>query len=112
MAAVADEEVASLGTSAVIERARTDGAIVTEPTPEEPAPEEPPEERGDQGDGTAGPIGGERNFGGEREIPGPPEVPRLRVRPRSSRRPLPRSLPPRPGRPRLSRSLTVPPPTR
>lgn len=32
VAAVADEEVASLGTSAVIERARTDGAIVTEPT--------------------------------------------------------------------------------
>ena len=32
IAAVADEEVASLGTSAVIERARTDGAIVTEPT--------------------------------------------------------------------------------
>lgn len=32
VAAVADEEVASLGTSAIIERARTDGAIVTEPT--------------------------------------------------------------------------------
>ncbi len=32
VAAVADEEVASIGTSAVIERARTDGAIVTEPT--------------------------------------------------------------------------------
>ena len=32
VAAVADEEVASLGTSAVIGRARTDGAIVTEPT--------------------------------------------------------------------------------
>lgn len=32
VAAVADEEVASLGTSAVIERTRTDGAIVTEPT--------------------------------------------------------------------------------
>jgi acetylornithine deacetylase len=32
VAAVADEEVASLGTSAVIERVRTDGAIVTEPT--------------------------------------------------------------------------------
>ena len=32
IAAVADEEVASLGTMAVIGRARTDGAIVTEPT--------------------------------------------------------------------------------
>ena len=32
VAGVADEEVASLGTSAVIERAPTDGAIVTEPT--------------------------------------------------------------------------------
>jgi acetylornithine deacetylase len=32
VAAVADEEVASLGTAAVIERAWTDGAIVTEPT--------------------------------------------------------------------------------
>jgi acetylornithine deacetylase len=32
VAAVADEEVASLGTSAVLERVRTDGAIVTEPT--------------------------------------------------------------------------------
>jgi acetylornithine deacetylase len=32
VAAVADEEVASLGTAAVIARARTDGAIVTEPT--------------------------------------------------------------------------------
>ena len=32
IAAVADEEVASLGTSAVIDRAPTDGAIVTEPT--------------------------------------------------------------------------------
>ena len=32
IAAVADEEVASLGTAAVIGRARTDGAIVTEPT--------------------------------------------------------------------------------
>ena len=32
IAAVADEEVASLGTTAVIGRARTDGAIVTEPT--------------------------------------------------------------------------------
>jgi len=32
VAAVADEEVASLGTSAAIARARTDGAIVTEPT--------------------------------------------------------------------------------
>jgi acetylornithine deacetylase len=32
VAAVADEEVASLGTSAVIQRAPTDGAIVTEPT--------------------------------------------------------------------------------
>jgi acetylornithine deacetylase len=32
VAAVADEEVASLGTTAVLERVRTDGAIVTEPT--------------------------------------------------------------------------------
>ena len=32
VAAVADEEVASLGTSAVLEVVRTDGAIVTEPT--------------------------------------------------------------------------------
>jgi acetylornithine deacetylase len=32
IAAVADEEVASLGTTAVIAHARTDGAIVTEPT--------------------------------------------------------------------------------
>jgi len=32
VAAVADEEVASLGTSAVLDRVRTDGAIVTEPT--------------------------------------------------------------------------------
>lgn len=32
LAAVADEEVASLGTTAVLERVRTDGAIVTEPT--------------------------------------------------------------------------------
>jgi acetylornithine deacetylase len=32
VAAVADEEVASIGTSAVLDRVRTDGAIVTEPT--------------------------------------------------------------------------------
>jgi acetylornithine deacetylase len=32
VAAVADEEVASLGTTAVLDRVRTDGAIVTEPT--------------------------------------------------------------------------------